>query len=86
MTADYEIDLFYDIPFTNDYSNVLHFDTKIDRDTFFRAYDKKIVVMDNEINRIMVDGGSVKMCITAELIRDENGYNRIDDFNDINYM
>ena len=60
----YSIRLFYgDMKFTNDYSNVLRFNTKEFRDTYFDNLNNSFEIQNTETNRVMVDGGSVKLAI-----------------------
>ena len=60
----YSIKLFYgDMKFTNDYSNVLQFDNKTARDTYFDSLDDTIEKVNTETNRVMFDGGSIKLVI-----------------------
>lgn len=62
----YSIKLFYgDMKFTNDYSNVLHFNTKELRDSYFDGFNDSFEVINTETNRVMFDGGSVRLLIDS---------------------
>lgn len=60
----YSVKLFYgDMKFTNDYSNVLQFDNKTARDTYFDALSDTILKENTETNRVMFNGGSIKLAL-----------------------
>ena len=49
--------------FSNDYSNVLQFNTKELRDTYFDSLSSTISINNTETNRVLFDGGSIKLAI-----------------------
>lgn len=60
----YSVKLFYgDMKFTNDYSNVLQFDDIETRDTYFDSLNNTILKENTETNRVMFDGGSIKLAL-----------------------
>lgn len=60
----YSVKLFYgDMKFTNDYSNVLQFDSKTARDTYFDSLSDTILKENTETNRVMFNGGSIKLAL-----------------------
>lgn len=60
----YSVKLFYgDMKFTNDYSNVLQFDTKAARDTYFDTLSDTILKENTETNRVMFNGGTIKLAL-----------------------
>ena len=60
----YSVKLFYgDMKFTSDYSNVLQFDNKTARDTYFDTLSDTILKENTETNRVMFNGGSIKLAL-----------------------
>ena len=65
----YNIKLFYgDMKFTNDYSNVLQFNTKELRDSYFDAIETSYEIQNTESNRVMFDGGVVKVALPITML------------------
>lgn len=63
----YSIKLFYgDMKFTNDYSNVLQFNSKELRDAYFDGFDNSFEIVNTEANRVMFDGGSIKIALPLQ--------------------
>ena len=66
------------IPFTNDYSNVLHFNSKSDRDIYFNAIFHYTIDYTDEY-KAYFDGGTIKIAFGA-------GFNISCGFENIRYM